>query len=49
MELEQQSLVQESLVRDRDLTVLRLRKQLKAAHKVTDPSTLLTAICFCCC
>ena len=42
-ELEQQSLVQESLVRDRDLTVLRLRRQLRAAHKVA-PCLLLA--CF---
>jgi hypothetical protein len=35
MELEQRSLVQEGMIKERDLTVLRLTRQLKAAHKVS--------------
>lgn len=36
MELEQRSLVQEGMIKERDLTVLRLTRQLKAAHKVKE-------------
>lgn len=34
MELEQRSLVQEGMIKERDLTILRLTRQLHAAHKV---------------